>query len=488
MKHPALTGALSVFLAVLCSVQLFAGVYGFKSNDEDREDHITQYTRIENRLEKYLTVKDELESNNLDYDEASESLVSREKQHKTDSSEHRTALSIYTATRSGELQGADALWAAKAAMPEAWRQFEQAEAAFKEQEAEFNQQYEKYMQFKPVLDAVMPLLDAVLSNSAQARELIASAIIVEELTDEQYEAANLAYTAAVEQIKLLRENENYDEIAKRAEDAGFDLDAIFEQIESSADEDGNLSRDEADQFIAESGAAIMDGFDKAIEGISQVKMIRDNEDALIAGKEAMAQAAEGLANGRKQLEQGEQMIQSNLELIWYELGKLNDQKIDLEEERERLMKENEEIEALREEVEYYEDLTKRVKGARNFLLYNENVRAKYDEGYEPEEAARLTIEQAKLDAEHEYEVRRIFCCAIIAAAVFGILTVFGAFEKIKIRNFVFIMSLICAAGSLGAEAYYRTLGIDSIYVTLVTPIFAVLLALTVIPQRKKKQI
>lgn len=486
MKHPALTSALSVFLVVLCAIQLFAGVYGFKSADEDRDEQIIKYSRIESRLEKYLSVKEELDSNNLDYDSVSESLISREAQHKTDSSEHRTALSIYTATRSGSLQGADALWAAKAAMPEAWRQFEQAEAAFNEQAAQFNQQYEQYMQFKPVLDAAMPALDAVIENSTQARELIASVVDAEELTDEQYEAANNAYLAAVEQINSFTESEYYPELAARAAEAGFDLDAVFAQIKDYADESGNLSRDEANKLLEQASNAILESFDSAIEGVKQVKMIRDNEDALIAGKDAIDQAGAAMAEGRKKLEQGEQMIQSNLELIWYELGKLEDQKIDLEEEREKLLRENEELEALREEVEYYEGLTKRVKGARNMLLYNNAVSEKYDEGMELVEAAQLAIDEAKTATKHEHEVRRVFCCAIIAAAVFGILTVFGAFEKIKIRNFVFFMSLICAAMSIGAEAYFRTLEIDSIYVTIITAIFAVLLALTVIPQKKKK--
>lgn len=488
MKHPALTSALSVFLAVLCLVQLFAGIYGFKSADEDREENIIKYTRIENRLEKYLNVKEELDSSNLDYDAASESLVSREEQHRSDSSDHRTALSIYTATRSGELQGADALWTAKAAMPEAWRQIELAEAAYNEQAEQFNTQYEQYMRMKPILDAVMPLLDTILENSSAAREVIANLVEYEEVSDEQYEAANNAYKTVIELIVSFEESEYYTPIVERAAEAGIDLEAIFADLKSHSDESGDLVRDDVNNLRQETSEAIMNGFDSAISGIEQIKMIRENEDALIAGKEAIEMAGQAIAEGRKQLEQGEQMIQSSLEMLWYELGKLDDQKIDLEEERVKLLKENEEINALRAEVEYYEDLTKRVKGARNFLLYYSPVQEKYDEGYELVEAAQLAIDEAKTYTEHEYQVRRVFCYAAIAAAVFGLLTVLGAFEIIKLKNFVFVMSLICAAMSLGAEAYFRTLDIDSIYVTLITSIFAVLLALTVIPQRKKKQI
>lgn len=491
MKHPELTSALAIFLAVLSVVQLAVGAFGFGSAKEDQSDDIRRYNRLFQRMEKYAALRDELDLNDLDYDEASESLVARQEKHHEDASQHRTDLAMYTATRSGELQGADAIWAAKAQMPAAREMLKKAQAEFDTQSAAFYEQYDQFMAMKPVLEAAVNAGEYVISNQEAIKSSISGAVNDFDPTDEAAVAAvNAAYTNAINNLRAIAENPQVNE-AIAAAGLNIDLAAAVAEISNHYDPDGDgLSPEEAAAFVYESGGMLTGAIDQTNGAlwpyVEQAQEALAAESMLEMGKTGIEQGRAALAEAWKKFDEGESMLQDSLEMIWYELGKLDAQKEELDEEKENLIKDSAEIEELKAQVEYYEDLTKRFKSARiNLMAFQEISSAVNDDGLTLDEAYETVYAKLTTDAVHKYNFRIISCVLAIIAAIAGILTVPGAFEKIKVKNFVLTVSILCMVLSLISEGLYRSLDIGSVYITLITPIFALITALTVIPKKKK---
>ena len=125
MRNPALTQALSIALAVLCLTTAFAGALGLRSAANERRGELAAVERLRERAAAYRTIADSVEGT-VSYAEQSEALEEREAQHSKDSSQHRSELGIFTATKYGLNTGTDAIDEADRAFADVRARFESA--------------------------------------------------------------------------------------------------------------------------------------------------------------------------------------------------------------------------------------------------------------------------------------------------------------------------------------------------------------------------
>ena len=100
MKHPALTRAMAVVLAVLSLVMLLAGFGSLRGARRDRDRGQGDWQRLSGRIDEYELALAQLGSSEP-YDDQKKELDREQAEHDQQATEHRMSLATYTATRSG---------------------------------------------------------------------------------------------------------------------------------------------------------------------------------------------------------------------------------------------------------------------------------------------------------------------------------------------------------------------------------------------------
>ena len=89
------------------------------------------------------------------------------------------------------------------------------------------------------------------------------------------------------------------------------------------------------------------------------------------------------------------------------------------------------------------------------------------------------------EAREQYHGRSLTALLMLIAAVFGLATIPAAFEKTKMRLWLFLPAFLCMALAAAAEVLCERLGRGSSYSALAAAGFALVLLLIGLPREKK---
>lgn len=139
MKHPALSRALAVVLAVFCLVTLLAGGGSLRRLHGEHAESLRKQQLLNSRIERAQGLRQTLEEQSQVCRDAANGLEAQEEAHEKAASDYRGRLATYTATRAGVRMGrealeqaSNALWYGKKKFEDGYAQFQQGAAAFQE--------------------------------------------------------------------------------------------------------------------------------------------------------------------------------------------------------------------------------------------------------------------------------------------------------------------------------------------------------------------
>lgn len=148
MKHPALTRALAVVLAVFCLVTLIAGVGSLRKTHRQHEEDLRRQQVLGDRIARAEGLRQSLDEQERSYRIAATGLEKREERHERALSDYRGRLATYTATRAGIRMGREALEQASDALWYGKKKFEDGYAQFQQGAAAVNEIYSLYSRIK----------------------------------------------------------------------------------------------------------------------------------------------------------------------------------------------------------------------------------------------------------------------------------------------------------------------------------------------------
>ncbi len=498
MKNPALMRMLAILLAVLLCFCGLSDFLGYRKAEERYTDALHQAEKLTTRYKELCTAEQALETCGIDYDAVTERLDELEASHGTDASQHMTDLSMYTATRSGYQQGADALWQAKAEMENAWAQFYAGKAAFQEQYDAFyagKAELEQYSFILENYDCIIGLLVAVQNAAGEATGNLAtldqllSAEELENLAEQINEnlgALKWAFRMLVDSVDQLPE-EQQQQINDAVYNAtGKTLPQLLEELDGLDAVDTDTLREIFAALRGMLEAAGYAAYNAAGDAISMLEQLKTGWDLIIKNEPALLEGKRALDEAEELLNTGENTIQYNLELIWYELGQLGIEQEELAAEKEVLLQEADELIELNAQKDEYETLTDTRDMAKRRVTSNAAVKEQVEQGSELQEAVELVSAGLSEDAEQAWRTEKRIFVLVLAGVFFGLLTILCCFEKIRpIVCFYMFTLLVCACMS---TAFYlnEQLGNTKLYVPLITGIFAGLMLLVCRPKKTKK--
>lgn len=282
LKHPALTRALAVVLAVLCLVTLIAGVGSLWKLHGDHGTFLRQQQLLRDRTERAESLLQSLQEREKAYSTASDDLAGRQDAHEKAVSDYRGRLATYTATRAGVKMGREALEKASNLLWRGKKQFEDGYAQFEQGAAAFAEIYQAYTQAKSGVQRGWDTYNRAMSflESEEGEALVS------QLTPEEILAA---VTATKNGIRAL-ENvlENADDPAAGSS-AAADLQSVSDLLNNIGSEIGDvdpqaLARRAVEQIIAQADAAVQAQIDAGA-----------SEAEAYAAADAVAQAALGMS-------------------------------------------------------------------------------------------------------------------------------------------------------------------------------------------------
>lgn len=234
VKHPALTQALAVVLAVLCLTMAAAGALGLRNAQREHEALLADMTRLRQRAGEYRVLADR-SSGLPSFDEQREALRAREAEHDRESARHRTELGTFTATKYGINMGTEKL---------------------DEADAQFNAVYSTVARALPavekglddlsvLLDAVSQLYDAADETVWRAKVHLATA------------RSFAAYLDSGEELTAAQAVAAYDELLAVADEAAAAKETLRElrpALDAIAAYDPSTLTAMTDEFAAFSGS------------------------------------------------------------------------------------------------------------------------------------------------------------------------------------------------------------------------------------------
>ena len=160
MKHPALTRAMAVVLAVLSLVMLLAGFGSLRGARRDRDRGQGDWQRLSGRIDEYELALAQLGSSEP-YDDQKKELDREQAEHDQQATEHRMSLATYTATRSGVQTGLEAMNEATYAFYKGKEQYEDGVSALEAQAAAFEEGYRQFQEGQKQLESGRQMLNLI---------------------------------------------------------------------------------------------------------------------------------------------------------------------------------------------------------------------------------------------------------------------------------------------------------------------------------------
>lgn len=199
---------------------------------------------------------------------------------------------------------------------------------------------------------------------------------------------------------------------------------------------------------------------------------------------AMDLAKQQIAMGEKALAKGEQELQHQLELLWWNMGKLEDEAVELEADKARLDGEAETLDRKLISVDEQKELERKHRSARIILMQENDIEAMVNDGGELAESARACVENGRSTAHRSRTLMYIINILAVLGAVFGILSIPGAFEKTSRRLLLITAPVLCLLCALGADGLNMYMGLGQMYTAMFTALAALLHLLVVSPKKR----
>lgn len=281
-----------------------------------------------------------------------------------------------------------------------------------------------------------------------------------ELTQEQYEAL----------LKLINENEG---LMEGAEEALAAAEAELEKLEEQL-------------------RAALEAMEEPVRQLEQLRMqleegqkqLEAGEPAILEGKAQMDAAKKGMEAARAALEEGQKQIDSGWAQMAAKEKELDEQAEELKAEKARLEEAYDSIDAMELTVEDYETLEDSYSSARAALMSYDGIARKVNEGGELINSAETELELMRRNAGNEFRNRMILCVLMMLCGSFGVLSMLGAFEKLRIRR-LWILVSAAAVIAAASEIWSIAIGRGMLYTSVFVLIFgAALIPLTVSRQKQ----
>ena len=241
-----------------------------------------------------------------------------------------------------------------------------------------------------------------------------------------------------------------------------------------------VALDEAEEQLAEREQQLRDALaaiDAPAEQLTALKekleegqaQLDANEPAILEGKAQLDSAKDQLDAARTVLEAGQQGVNAG----W---GQLNEKEKELEEEVGVLREERDELLAtyrsisdMQQIIDDHETLESRFRSARTTLLSYDGVARRYGEGEGLIESAQAELNAQRREHSREFAARCLICALMIFSALFALLAMLGAFEKLHVKRLwlpVLLAVLFAAAGEAGSLLLGRGLWFTAIFVVV----------------------
>ena len=296
MRFPALTRVLSVVLVLVCLGMAAAGGLGLSGAEKERRNLFNDMERLLERVEEYRTVTAELEGARS-YDERSDELDEKQKQHDKESSEHRMDLTTYTATQYGLKKGTEAMDLADMQFAEYRAMFESGMASFEAGLAQASGLLSTLWQLYNTASGVLSSANAHLNY---ANQLVASLDAGEVLTYARMAEVYDEFIRAADEAQTLLDTLHGMEGALDAL-AAYDVNSLTNMAGGMAQLEGGMAAlgSMPTDAYAETGVDIdlgqllelKSGFDQTW---ATVKQAMHDFDAVLPQLEAQTQAVTGM--------------------------------------------------------------------------------------------------------------------------------------------------------------------------------------------------
>ena len=346
MKHPALTRALAVALAVLSLVMLLAGLGSLRGARRDRERGLGDYQRLSGRIDDYEAALAALEGSEP-YADRKEELDRDQAEHEQQAVEHRMSLATYTATRGGIQNGMEALNEAEYAFYMGKAQYEEGARLLEEQAAAFEEGYRQFQEGRAQLENGEKMLELVSQLLAGLRSASDSARAMTDILDSEDPQASrelslTAYDGALQSLdsmqQLLDSLKAQDGVSP--EQIAMLVQLLQEQTELELD----LSQLELRGVTGEEIAQLEDAVAQAVGmSLPELRQRIQQERDRIAGQESGELSEEELARLRQVYEENRELINQAMDRVDQELSGYEEQ---LAQAREQMALAKEQMDAM----------------------------------------------------------------------------------------------------------------------------------------------
>lgn len=544
MKHPALTRVFAIVLLIMCLILLTNGALGFVKAEDERREGEAYCERLAARIESYREMDEKL-NDSISYEDAYAELEKLQEEYDDESSQHRTDLAMYSATKGGYLNGAKTIYEAQEQIKGAKAALKEGKEQFAAKEAEFNAAMAAYNAAAPGLAMVKSAAEAGVTQCTSDAGTVGAALaafksglktpvnapegaapqrpnpLAADATEEEqaaFAAANKAcedYAAAETAYNEFQRwlTSDYPTLLGNAGAAygagltalGSDaatLSALASQLPAelltaggSGGTAGSISPfpsttdypQSADEASAALGSVV-----SSISGVGAgMGAIAYGIDAygyqIAAGQEAIGKAKVELYNGEKELVAAETALQYNLEMIWLELSELEEDQAKLADEKSTLDKASVNVGKKLTKADELKALEDKHKSTRILLTNVDEIGDMVDAGGDIVESSEKYLAQRRADTERIFNGKMVICALAVISGVMGALGLPAAFEKLKKRAFLIlpvVFCLVCAAAADGINMY---LGLGQMYAALFTVVFALVQLLIILPRKKPRQ-
>ena len=520
MRHPALTRFFAAFLAAVSAITLISGAICIKKAADSREKQNTNTARLSDKTAEAKELLAELDAMPTGFAQKNASYEEAKERYDGEKLTYRKDLSIYTATEAALKQAQEKLDEGYAALRKGWIEHDNGEKALNDAEAQFRPGYEQYLagkaqleegrrQYEQAVAMKESLPDPAIMRSglealkASKTEIDASLDAIQntlenppldpdtgEVDDEAQRAQLLAGLLALSgQLASVQARLAGEYSPEQLSQALGSLSALGEKAGVLAD--GGMSEEEllaSAREILASGQSLSGAFNNAIasseqtltllEGLPAMKAQLDQaEAALKEGEPALLQAKAAFDEGREQLDKAKDMlIYAEAQLIAgkKELEEKRAEQLttkeDLDSRKAALEEEAIRLDGMLREIEDYREKKDRFSTLRYALLADEGIAARVRALDDLIAGAEIELAQRRVETQREYALRLAAAIAMLAAAVFGILTTAAAFRDRQGRKLLLpaALAFVLAAAAEGVSCYA---GRGMIYTVLFVGVF-----------------
>lgn len=494
MKNSALAGFLSVILTLLAVIMLISAVGFAGKSVNSRNEDLFEIERVTQLSGEYSAISEEL-SVLRTYKEMSELLADWKDEHKTESSEHRSELAVYTATRSGLLSGMDLVDEYGWVLYLAWDEYRQGRAQFNAalaqngmteadipSDAALDIMEEVFGQLDAGMSNLKENLDALLEMQTAVEALNALNALRQELK-EQYDAARSAYDSYKEEFYNALADGGLEQYGLSAETlaelkAACDaLEAQFQDLEERID--AISSSLPLEPVLSASLAMIQDLQKRYDELNAQYEQGR----AFLQGLRTLRQTLNALNEAEAKLTKSQLEIDLNVYEINRQLEELDEQALELEAERDRLDEDYSGILGLSADTSRIKALENSLNVTGLKLKSRQEIADAVNSGESIAAASDSYVNSLKRKSIENY-VMRLFMIACLGIAAFSFfMHLPAAFEKLKSRPYLFIT--LISGLFFSALAFLISLkysNVDS-YIAIICVVLAFFQLIAIIPQK-----